>query len=354
MPHELPGKLFALEPENFWELMARRHLLQICLGVRRESPEDTLDEAWVVTSDSILAGHIYSGVSTFGIVSAQTEKDKAEKDAAALAAEPLEKDSEPAGPYPPTPLPPPHPELLQQSLVWSPGREEMLEESLGMARHLHERFWDHVHSKALVSLGSPKSNPMSEVILSGTFGCDPFVSEDGVASPAHRRCPIFLRFRDKDPDYLRSSCGGRQLARGYAAEHAGIYYETEKGKWEACVWDEKKHDAAFVFYVDRPSQGVVEMVLGGYSGRATRLLAHHLQRYAELFWPPVYSGHGLRIGAFIVKFQIKERTGRDRYLLMSDEAPKIEVIRLDTEVIARRMVQVAEAEARLARAASGT
>ena len=343
LPHELPGALFALEPENFWELMARRHLLEICLGVRREEAEDSLDEAWVVTSDSILSGAIYSGVSSFGIIAAQADKERAERSAAAFALEDDEGSPpaamvEPEGAQPP----PPHPELLQQSLVWSPGKEEMLDASLAMARHTHERFWDHVHSKAMICVGSPKSNPVSELIISSVFGCEPFVSQDGTASPAQRSCPIFLRFRDKDPAYLKSCCGGRQLAKGHAAEQPGIYFENGKGKWESCVWDERKHDAAFVFYVDRPSQGVVEMVLGGYSGRATRLLAHHLQRCAEQLWPPVYVGHGLRIGAYIVKFQLKERAGRDRNLLGGDESPKIDILPLESDVIARRMIAVAD------------
>ena len=87
---------------------------------------------------------------------------------------------------------------------------------------------------------------------------------------------------------------------------------------------------------------VVEMVLGGFSGRATRLLAHHLQRCAEKLWPPVYVGHGLRIGAYIVKFQLKEKGKADRNLLFADEAPKIDIIPLDTDVIARRMIATGE------------
>lgn len=340
-PHELPGKLFALEPENFWELMSRRHLLEICLGVRREQADDSLDEAWVVTSDSILSGAIYSGISSFGIIASQADQERVERTAATaqlLADEGMPPQEELEGIKPP----PPHPDLLQQSLVWSPGKAEMLEASLTMARHTHERFWDHVHSKALVCVGSPKSNPVSELIISSVFGCEPFVTQDNVASPAQRSCPIFLRFRDKDPVYLTSCCGGRQLAQGSSSDAPGIYYENSKGKWESCVWDERKHDAAFVFYVDRPSQGVVEMVLGGFSGRATRLLAHHLPRCAEQLWPPVYVGHGLRIGAYVVKFQIKEKAGRDRGFMASDESPKIDVIPLDSEVIARRMIAVGE------------
>ena len=32
---QLPGALFAVKPEHFWELLARRRKLEICVGVRR-------------------------------------------------------------------------------------------------------------------------------------------------------------------------------------------------------------------------------------------------------------------------------------------------------------------------------
>lgn len=85
------------------------------------------------------------------------------------------------------------------------------------------------------------------------------------------------------------------------------------------------------------------MALGGYSGRASRLLAQHLDRCAEQLWPPVYRGQGLEIGAFIIRFHLKEKARKDKSLFGSDDAPKIEVLRLDEEVIARRMQAVSEA-----------
>ncbi|MCA9182053.1 MAG: helix-turn-helix transcriptional regulator, partial [Planctomycetales bacterium] len=32
---QLPGALFAVKPEHFWEVVARRRKLEICVGVRR-------------------------------------------------------------------------------------------------------------------------------------------------------------------------------------------------------------------------------------------------------------------------------------------------------------------------------
>ncbi len=44
------------------------------------------------------------------------------------------------------------------------------------------------------------------------------------------------------------------------------------------------------------------MILSGFSGRATRLLARTLAHQAEVFWPPVYDENYLQIGAYIVQY----------------------------------------------------
>jgi hypothetical protein len=116
------------------------------------------------------------------------------------------------------------------------------------------------------------------------------------------------------------------------------------GSWQVAPWDATSQDAAFIFYIHRESQGRLEMVLGGYSGRATRLLARMLSRRGEEFWPPVYSGHGLQIGAYIVKFNLpSSQSAQERDLLRTDLYAGTEIIRLDPQVIERRM-QPAEVE----------
>ena len=72
-----------------------------------------------------------------------------------------------------------------------------------------------------------------------------------------------------------------------------------------------------MFYIHRESQGHMEMALGGFSGRATRLLARLLARRGEEFWPPVYEGQGIQIGAFVVKFDAS-RTDRRPTTCFSD------------------------------------
>ncbi len=141
-----------------------------------------------------------------------------------------------------------------------------------------------------------------------------------------------------------SCCGGVELSKSEKSTAPGIYYETSDGSWDVCTWDANKHDAAVVFYIHRESQGRLEMMLGGYSGRATRLLARMLARRGEEFWPPVYSGHGIQIGAFVVKFKLHNQPDSDPKTLLADLAAESEIIRLAPDVIEKRMQVAGEDE----------
>ena len=327
-PGELPGRLFALEPEHFWELLARRRRMQLCLGVRRERPDDSLDDAWVVASDSVLLGELLNGVTTLrGAVAKRIEESQADENGITESAAPVEGMGIA-----------PHPENLRQLLVWSPGQISS-DQCHAMANGVYQQFNDLRDDKALVVIGSMKSNPMAELVMADTFGCEPFQTQDNVPTTDKRTCPLFLRFRDNDPQ--NPSCwGGMKLAADQPAKKPGIYYERADGKWDAVTWEENKQDAAFVFYVHRESQGCLQLALGGYSGRATRMLARYLARHGEDFWPPVYEGHGLQIGAFVVKFTLTGSATRDRTSLTNDQPFETEIIRLDREAIERRMLPI--------------
>src|SRR5262245_47937262 len=249
---ELPGRLFGVEPEHFWELLARRRRLELCLGVRR-GEADTLDGAYVVASDSVLLGELLNGATTLG----GTAGHRAPASSGQL--QPPAAQAAQRGP-----------EYLHQSLVWSPGQAEEAQ-CQEMARSAYQAFCDAAGDKALVCVGSNKSNPVVEFIMASTFGDEPFQTQDAIAA-TKRACPIFLRYRDTDPQ--PASCfGGLKLGRGQSSSHPGIYYEKADGDWDVCEWEAKRQDAAFVFYIHRESQGRLEMALGGFSGLATRLLA---------------------------------------------------------------------------------
>jgi hypothetical protein len=83
----------------------------------------------------------------------------------------------------------------------------------------------------------------------------------------------------------------------------------------------------------------MEMVLGGFSGLATRLLARLLARRGDEFWPPVYSDEGLQIGAFVVKFNLPSHPIEERGLIRGEPHAEDVIIKLDRAVIAKRMQQ---------------
>ncbi|MEC7109563.1 MAG: helix-turn-helix transcriptional regulator [Planctomycetota bacterium] len=310
---QLPGALFAVEPENFWELLARRRRLEMCLGIRRDpddptSPDEVPEVSYVVASDSVLLGEILNGVTTLG----GTASFRGGESQAIL----------------------PHPEHLKQSLVWSPGQASP-EEVSERADTVYREFNDFCGDKALVSIGSTKSNPVVEMTISQVFGCEPFTSQDDVKDSRDRACPFFLRYRDNDP-HPASCMSGLRLSQTEETKTPGIYYETPEGKWVLCSPPEKREDTGFVFYAHRESQGHLEMAIGGFSGRATRLLARALATRAESFWPPVYNDQGIQVGCFLVQFSPSaEKNVGD--LLRTDLVAETKIIRLSSEVIERRM-----------------
>lgn len=322
---QLPGALFAVEPENFWELLARRKRLELCLGVRREEEARVPEAAWVVASDSVLLGELLNGVSTLGGSAKHggltpRRSPGVQGSGPAVAAAAAVK---------------PHPEHLAQSLVWSPGQgsDEMV---VARAREVHAAFADSGGDKALVCLGSIKSNPVVELVLAEAFGCEPFKSQDDAASARRRHVPFFLRYREYDP-HPDSCSGGLSLARAEPTLEPGFYYEQADGDWTHCDWRQAEQDVALVFYLHRESHGRLEMVLGGYSGRATRLLARTLATRAEDFWPPIYSGQGVQVGAFIVRYSFGPQDDQQRDILRTDLVADTTIIPLPPEPFARRL-----------------
>ena len=95
-----------------------------------------------------------------------------------------------------------------------------------------------------------------------------------------------------------------------------------------------------MFFVHRESQGRLEMVLGGFSGLATRLLARSLSMRAEDFWPPQYQHQGIQIGAFIVQFEIPT-SKKQTDILNVDLVATSSVTPIPVEAIDRRLTNKA-------------
>ena len=304
---QLPGALFAVEAENFWEMLARRQRIEICCGIRRfQDDGDGPTGAWLVASDSLLIGELLNGISSLGGTSKMNEA-----------------------------APIPHPESLQQSLVWSPSEQDQAE-VFRRSAEVYDAFTQFSSDRGLIGLGSVKSNPVVEHIMATTFNCEPFKDQSQVEAGTARGCPIMLRYRDDD--LKPESCmAGTRLSASEFPKTAGIMFEKQDGSWDICKWNEKTEDAAMVFYIHREALGRMEMVIGGFSGRATRMLARTLATRGEDFWPPVYSGHGVQVGAFVLQFSFSAPKQQRHDILLTELESNVKITPLHHDVIARRM-----------------
>lgn len=321
-PDQLPGALFGVEPEGFWELLARRTSLHMCLGMRQDPGSNYHDDAWVMMADALLLGEIVNGVSTLGGAAKYYPQGEAPPDDDRKVARAA-----------------PHPDEYLQWLVLAPKKGSSSQVN-DKAWRVYGEFEKVEKDKALVCLGSVKSNPVVEIVLARAFGAEPFVSQDHVRQARERSCPVWLRYRDKLDWDLPSCGGGFQLSQTEDAAEPGIYYERADGSWRHCPWDAGRRDAALLFYQYLPALGRLEMVLGGFSSRSTRFLSQTLApNLASRLWPPVYDTPALQIGAYIIKFDFRDEDTENRDILSRKYSGSTEVIPLDGEVIARRMKQ---------------
>ena len=309
---QLPGALFAVNAENFWELLARRGDIEIVVGVRQQGETPSPENATVVASDAVLMGELLNGVSTLG--GAAKHHGSGEEDGKSREV--------------------PMPDRLQQTLVWSPGQAN-LDTARTRAGEVFDGFTAAQGDRGMVCIGSVKSNPVVELLFADAFGCTPFVTEDDVDDVSARSCPFFLRYRDTDPKPDGASAG-MQLSNNETAPEPGFYYEKDDGTWAYAGG--KKQDTALVFYLFREALGRLDMVLSGFSGRATRLLAKTLAIRGEEFWPPVYDEGGIQVGAYLVTYDNAD-TKPSADDLLYNPGGAAEIMPLPREAIARRMAK---------------
>lgn len=301
---DLPAALFGRRPNHFWALPAMRKRIEFCIGVRRDP--NWCDQL-VMAADSELQARMVYGVTGTHVLGWDGFESNGSADG----------------------------HLLNPRLVPSPMMDDTRPKIIqDKAREVYRGFIEEHNDKALILLGSVKSNPVVELAISGCFrGSRAFRSEDTVAQPADRSCPFLLVYREKDP-HPASVCGGERLSSETPGNGPGIYFESESGSWEHCPWNEK-NDAALVFYRLHKAFGQLEMVLGGFSSRATRCLANFLRtNETQKLWPPVYTDGEVDIGIFVLRFGFR---GKNPSMDSFEPPHSTEVLRLPREPIARRL-----------------
>lgn len=309
--HTLPGILFGREPDNFWSLLAQRKRLELCLGMRQMKGSDSL---WIRECDINLQGCLLHSIA-------------AQEGSHGRAAS-----SRAAGEKQPAPVR----QYLDPVLVLAPRPGDTRPQQLALK--IYDDFVRSKGDRALLGLGSVKVDPVVEPMVASAFGVQPFVSEDKVPKARDRSCPFFIRYRDGDSQ-PESCCGGTRLSRSEAAKQPGIYFENEHGEWECCPCA-RGQDAALVFYVWRPNEPRLEMVLGGFSGLGTSLLTDLLRTNRANFWPPRYEDNELHIGVWVVKFQFNPKKPLDNLLGTKDLNPDIELKPIHESVIASRIQKI--------------
>jgi hypothetical protein len=307
-PSQLPGLLFRFEATGFWQMLVQGHV-EICLGVRSEPSRP--EPRWMNAYDSYLHGVLLNELFAAGHE---------------------------------------HTHDLSQLLVRSFTRQRGGSPALAQAQRrsrtqtqkeasqIYERFRRRRGSRALVCLGSVKSNPVSELIAANAFpkGARPFEPEDRVSNPRQRNCPIYIEYRENDPHPPSCHAGLRQ-ARSRRGSRPGVHFETENGTWEYCPVSAQQ-DAALVLYVYRADLGTLEMVLAGFSGRATGCMALELRELTDQLWPPNYVHNELNVGVFVLRFEFADAAATapdEQHTLVKPSCT--EVIPLATDVLKRRL-----------------
>ena len=101
-------------------------------------------------------------------------------------------------------------------------------------------------------------------------------------------------------------------------------------------WNEKTEDAAMVFYIHREAPGDLKWSSAG-SPVAQQECARTLASRGEDFWPPVYSGHGVQVGAFMLQFSFTAPKQQQPDILLTEKPNNVKIIPLHHDVIARRL-----------------
>lgn len=352
----LPGALFELEPDHFLELLRMKPSLRTCFGVRQRD-EAKPEAPWLSGTDLFLHGKLLQLLIQRGVN---------------------------------------HLESFHQEQVHAPSAsrintpdtfaQEMAivqEDAARVYAALHRRDPDSTEKDeprevehVTLLLGTLKSNPACELATARTFQAVPWGAHGKsvrdargetdsplVKTPQQRAVPFFIRFREptgpgdvSDPR-VPSCYAGLRLAQGKVGcgdncRKPGIYYETTAG-WECAEWNKDSRDAALIMYDYNRTLGDVEVVMGGFSSRATLLLAERLEQIAgrllpdtldppesgeDLRDPPIYATDSRAIGVFVIEFHLSKPAQTETSDVKRREVVEMKIIPLSPDVLARRQL----------------
>jgi hypothetical protein len=74
------------------------------------------------------------------------------------------------------------------------------------------------------------------------------------------------------------------------------------GKWVAVPWVKDSEDAGLVIVDRLPGGNAVDIVMFGFSARATSAMAETIVPNADPLWPPYYEWQGRELGIYICRF----------------------------------------------------
>ena len=384
---ELPGALFSLEPSGFLSLLQRMPTLRTCFGVRQRSSQLNVPP-WSSHSDSVLHGKMLEILlRRLPTATSSVHEQGSEGESDEIAAQSNRADIS-------------HFHFHQEQ-VHAATRErinsddaETREQEMKWLEADANRVYSVLHPdprtpsqgsgpgpkpealtrRLSLILGSVKSNPVCELSNARVFAAPAWAShgrslaavekEGGrlkalPASPMDRAVPFFIRYRNGEESISEEGSGegrrvplvdpsipschaGMELAksRKYCLDDPsipGIHYET-KGGWKALPWD-KVNDAAIVLFDHDKLDNNVEVVMGGFSSRATMLLAHHMERLVDDLYPAGFVSDTRAVGVFIIPFRIDP--DKDPEWGPGGKVPALteraEPIPLDAEVLERRL-----------------
>ncbi len=313
-PEDLFQQVFALELGAFWPMLAGRQRIELNLGVRwqREKGQDQQ----VMAADSVLQSVLVNRLTG---VTAENREHKAQ----------LQHHAQ---------------QVISSQLALSWGYAGSSMKAIqATTRSLFKQFVRQNNDKAIVCLGSIKSNPVCDLAIARGFRhAKEFQSEDGVASGQQRSCPFVMIYRNDDP-HPPSCWGGRRLCKSDRHPQPGISYERAPGDWHHVAATESE-DVALVYYRYLKGPQNLEMVLAGYTGRSTRCVAEMLRTGAAGdFWPPAVDTTQVAMGAFVVKFGYRRRRKSEGINVRSHDLwTDTEVITLSKECLESRLAKPRE------------